>query len=113
MKLTKRWLWGIGGAAALAITSNLLAPKAAHAVAAALVQVVNTRSAPVPNQDVDQPGRHPFPLYCQNCGINTCLTPAVPANTEFVIQAFMWAGLRRPTCFPSQQQSPECQRNSI
>jgi hypothetical protein len=74
------------GAVALAAGVLTLAfPRAAHAVAAALVEVTNTRSNPVPNQDVDAPGRHPYQQSCSTTSI-TCFMPVVPPNTEVVIQ---------------------------
>jgi len=84
MKFVSRLFMGIGGLAAAAVALTILSPKA-HAVVATLVQVANTRSTPVPNQDVDSPGRHP---YEQTCGFvaSGCTFPAVPANTELVIQ---------------------------
>ena len=53
-KVAQRLFVGVGGLAAAAGLA-FLAPKTAHAVTAALVEVVNTRSTPVPNQDVDSP----------------------------------------------------------
>ena len=68
-------------------TLALVTPRAAHAFAAALVQVTNTPANPVPNRDVDAPGRHPFASSCtEGFGGQTCLFRAVPANTEYVIQ---------------------------
>jgi hypothetical protein len=74
------------GAVALAAGVLTLAfPHAAHAVAAALVEVTNTRSNPVPNQDADAPGRHPYQQSCSATSI-TCFMPVFPPNTEVVIQ---------------------------
>ena len=68
-------------------TLALITPRAAHAVAAALVEVANTSANPVPNRDVDAAGRHPFALQCSASGGDTeCFFPVVPANTEWVIQ---------------------------
>lgn len=90
MKFVQRLFIGIGGLAAAATLLAVLAPKAAHAVTATLVQVVNTRSTPVPNQDVDQPGRHPYQQMCFSSinqgGTISCAMPAIPPNTELVIQ---------------------------
>ena len=84
MKLLQRILMGIGGLAAAGALLMVVSPKA-HALAATLVQVTNTRSTPVPNQDVDSPARHP---YAQTCGFvsSGCNFPPVPPNTELVIQ---------------------------
>jgi hypothetical protein len=89
MKFVQRLLMGIGGLAAAAALLAVLAPKAAHAVTATLVEVVNTRSTPVPNQDVDAPGRHPYSQTCSSTGSGNffgCDMPTVPPNTEVVIQ---------------------------
>jgi hypothetical protein len=86
MKFVQKLLMGIGGLAAAGVLLTLVSPKA-HAIAAALVEVTNTRSAPVPNQDVDAPARHPFALVCRFLTSSVgCNPPPVPANTEFVIQ---------------------------
>src|SRR5580693_8024830 len=84
MKFVQRLFMGIGGMAAAAALLTTVSPKA-HAVVATLVQVVNTRSTPVPNQDVDIPGRHPYQQSCVS-GTFLCTMPAVPPNTELVIQ---------------------------
>jgi hypothetical protein len=84
MKFVSGLFMAIGGLAAAGVLLTVLSPKA-HAVVATLVQVANTRSSPVPNQDVDAPARHP---YAQTCGFvsSGCNFPVVPANTELVIQ---------------------------
>ena len=75
------------GAMALAAGVVTLAfPRAAHSFAAVLVQVTNTASTPVPNQDVDAPGRHPYQQTCSSANSESCVMPVVPANTELVIQ---------------------------
>ncbi len=91
MKFVQRLFMGIGGLAAGAALLAVVAPKAAHAVTATLVEVVNTRSTPVPNQDVDHPGRHPYQQSCfsnvNQGGLVNCTMPTVvPPNTEVVIQ---------------------------
>jgi len=69
-----------------------VAPKAVHAAAAALVEITNTRSNPVPNQDVDIAARHPFTatcyVYANGGAFASCQpTPAPPATGyETVIQ---------------------------
>ena len=82
------------GAAALAAGALILAtPRAAHAIAATLVQVTNTTADPVPNKDVDNPARHPFAAACTNQGNGndgpvTCSpAPGPPAGAETVIQS--------------------------
>ena len=84
MKYVSRLFMAIGGFASAALLLTVMSPKA-HAVVATLVQVANTRSTPVPNQDVDSPARHP---YAQTCGFvsSGCSFPVVPPNTQLVIQ---------------------------
>ena len=92
MKLINNRFVQAGAALSIVATLALVTPRAAHAVAAALVQVTNTSANPVPNQDVDAPGRH---LYQSTCVTTTgdssgkqfvCSLSAVPANRELVIQ---------------------------
>src|SRR5580700_2667478 len=90
MKFVQRLFMGIGALAAVAALLTVVSPKA-HALAATLVEVVNTRSAPVPNQDIDHPGRHPYQQSCfsnaNQGGLVNCTMPTVvPPNTELVIQ---------------------------
>jgi hypothetical protein len=92
MKFVQRLLMGIGGLAAAAALLTAVSSKA-HALAATLVEVVNTRSTPVPNQDVDAPGRHLYQFSCLAVGTDqndalACQMPAVPPNTELVVQNF-------------------------
>jgi len=57
MKFAKMTLMGIGG---LALAGLLLIRKAAHAVVATLVEVVNTTANPVPNLDTERNARIPY-----------------------------------------------------
>ena len=60
MNFAKRFLAVAGAIAVAAILGAVVAPKAAHAVAAALVQVTNTTTNPVPSVDVNTPAEEPF-----------------------------------------------------
>jgi hypothetical protein len=71
-----------GALALAAMLLNIVAPKAAHAIVATAVQVMNTSATPVPTLDTGAPGRHPFALYCE--GSTSCTTSLVPAGTTFV-----------------------------
>jgi hypothetical protein len=78
----------VAGAALL-----LLAPKSAHAVVAALVQVANTSATPVPVSSVNDPGRIPYQAtmittlgQCQNVTSCGFIFNAVPANHRLAIQ---------------------------
>jgi hypothetical protein len=73
-----------GTVALVAGVVMLAVPRAAHGIAAALVQVTNTSANPVLNQDVDALGRHPFMSSCS--GPNSCSLSTVPPNRELVIQ---------------------------
>lgn len=89
------------GAVALAAGALTLAlPQAAHAVAAALVQVTNTAANPVINQNVDSPGRSPYvqSAACSSSSSNTCFAtfPAVPANKRLVVQ-YIASSVNTPT----------------
>jgi hypothetical protein len=54
MKFAKSILTGTGAVVLAGMILTLLAPRAAHAVAATAVQVVNSSSSPVPNLDVER-----------------------------------------------------------
>jgi|SRR5580658_3354639 hypothetical protein len=105
MKFVKRLFMGIGGLAAAAALLAVVAPKAAHAVTATLVEVVNTRSTPVPNQDVDAPARHPYQASCYTSGTTpegiSCQMPAVPPNTELVVQNVSMALYNQAPIYPA------------
>ena len=51
MQFTKRLLTGLGAVALAAMLLSLAAPKAVHAIVAALVEVTNTPANPVPTAD--------------------------------------------------------------
>ncbi len=75
------------GAVALGILT-LTFPKAAHALAATLVQVTNTPANPVPNKDVDQQGRN-FYQARQTCDPGPYCSlyfPSVPTGQRLIIQ---------------------------
>ena len=54
MKFAKSILTGTGAVVLAGLILVALVPKAAHAVAATAVQVVNSPSSPVPNLDVER-----------------------------------------------------------
>lgn len=71
---------------ALALGASLLTlavPRAAHAVAAALVQVTNNYSTPVPVATV---ARTPYWSTAQ-CASDVCSTTSVPAGHRLVVQS--------------------------
>ncbi len=88
MKNVKSILIGTGSVALAGLILTLVVPRAAHAIVATAVLVENTTASPVPNKDVDQPGRHAF---TQSCAVpinsSTCsMQPPVPAGNVFVVQ---------------------------
>jgi len=86
-KLAKRFLIISGAVTLAAILAAAIAPKAAHALAAALVQVTNTAANPVPILDVNTPAEEPFQTQlCSGFGQfgNQCIAPlffVVPSTT--------------------------------
>lgn len=88
MKFAKSILMGTGSLVLAGLILTLLVPKAAHAIAATAVQVMNTIASPVPNQNVDEPGRHPFGLLgSSNSGGNSTVF-TVPAGQRYVIEEY-------------------------
>lgn len=89
MRLLKRLSIGALGLAAV-VMLTIMAPKAAKAISATMVQVVNTAPNPVYNQDVDSPGRQPLQETCyagKPQGFTmVCEMPLPSANSEFVVQ---------------------------
>jgi len=86
-KFGKRILMVTGAVTLAAILSASIAPRAAHALVAALVQVTNTAANPVPTLDVHTPAEEPFQTQlCLGFGAfaNQCLAPqifTVPSTT--------------------------------
>jgi hypothetical protein len=79
LKFAKSILMGTGAVVLAGLILALLAPRAAHAIVATAVQVENTRSTPVPNQDVDIAARHPYTANC-SVGIPTQVIDTSTAN---------------------------------
>jgi hypothetical protein len=90
MKFTRSMLMGTGGLLA-GLTLTLLAPKAAHAVVATLVEVANTTSSPVNNLDTERNARIPYQSTAYatcGAGISNCFfsPTSVPAGYRLVVQ---------------------------
>src|ERR1700760_272083 len=97
MKNLKPTLTGAGSAVLAMLVLSTLAPKAAHAVTAALVQVVNTSANPIPNRDQDNPAQQPFQFLAQpdtrGTGQNQASTNiSVPAGKRLVLD-YVSAGI--------------------
>jgi hypothetical protein len=92
MKLARRILMALGSIA-LAFVLVMSSPKAAHAVVAALVEVVNTAANPVIVSNINDPGRVPylselFGTTRANCSFGECLLnfPVVPSGHRLVVE---------------------------
>jgi hypothetical protein len=89
MNIIRKAMTLLGSISLLALLLVVLAPRAARGVAAALVQVANTYSNPVPTSDVA-----PMQPYLSSCYANTppisseaaCDLP-VPAGERLVVQS--------------------------
>ena len=86
MKFVQRLFVAIGGLGAAAALLTIVSPKA-HALVATLVEVVNTASNPVINQDRDSQARN-FYQFEQSCSGSPCslFYPAVPTGKRLIIQ---------------------------
>jgi hypothetical protein len=96
-KFAKRILMISSAVTLAAILAAAIAPKAARALAAALVQVTNTTANPVPNLDVNTPGEEPLEtMICVDDGafssFGVCagtypvsLKPIIPGPNNFIV----------------------------
>jgi hypothetical protein len=75
MLFLKRGLMAAGALALAAMLLNFVAPRAAHALVATAVQVMNTSDAPVMTRDVDRAGSKALVLQCTAAASDTCTTP--------------------------------------
>jgi hypothetical protein len=89
-RLPKSVLSFCGGALALGVLI-LAAPRAAHAIAATLVQVTNTAANPVPNLDTERNARIPYQstINATPCSVGPCdfLLSTVPVGYRLVAQS--------------------------
>ena len=95
MQVLKRLLMGFGSILAAALLLVVAAPKSAHALVAALVQVSNTPANPVPVVDVQSAAQQSVELECnpaeQICyeiqpdGSNNNTAWIVPSGMRYVI----------------------------
>lgn len=92
MNFMKRVLMVAGATALAGVFALMVAPKAAHGVVAALVQVVNTSANPVPNLDVNTPAEEPLQaILCFDSGNGECA--ALPLPNFFVVPTTTTDGL--------------------
>ena len=83
MKFAKFILTGAGAIVLAGLILTLLAPKAAHAIAATAIQVMNTSTSPVP-VDEDNSARHAFTLQCEGYA-QFCWTNLAPSTGISVV----------------------------
>jgi hypothetical protein len=87
MLFLKRGLTVAGTLALAAMLLNFVAPRAAHALVATAVQVMNTSDAPVMTRDVDRAGSKALVLQCTAAASDTCTTPPPPDGYTFVLDS--------------------------
>jgi len=103
MKFMKSIMMGTGGVALAGLVLTLAAPKTAHALVAAAVQVVGIASVSA----IDEPGRTPYQAVSGNLsclGIGNCVYTfqPIPANHRLVLQQIS-GGLGSNLANPSAQ----------
>jgi hypothetical protein len=86
MSFLKRGLMAAGALALAAMLLDFVAPRAAHALVATAVQVMNTSATPVMIRDVDAAGLIPRVLQCTAAASDTCTTQTPPGYT-FVLDS--------------------------
>jgi hypothetical protein len=87
MNLLRKALIPLGGVAITSLLLTLLAPPAAHAIVATLVQVANTTANPVPTIDASKTAANIVNLTC-NAGSGFCYqipTTGVTAATPYTV----------------------------
>lgn len=85
MKFARRALTIFGGAVLLVALAGLLAPKAAHALVATLVQVTNTSANPVPTVAVDT--RNVNVVNTPNVNVSNALTVGIDSSNNTITLA--------------------------
>ena len=86
MQIVRRLLIGVGAIVLVALVFTLAAPKSAHALVAALVQVTNTTSNPAVTLDADKATRIPYESASQAAGsAGTCGDTAVCQFNGFTV----------------------------
>jgi hypothetical protein len=124
MQFVKRLFMGVGAVALTAMVLSLTAPKVAHGMVAALVQVVNTTTNPVVNLSADTSTRLPyqsaqtFPwTFSSTLGTQEVPFAQVPAGYRLVTESvsatlvvysgnptpngYICTEFNQTTCFPS------------
>jgi len=83
MNLLRKFFVPVGGFAIMAILLTLAAPRAAHAVVAALVEVVNTTANPAITQDTSKQASQIVNLYCPSA--SSTLMPCYQLDEDGVL----------------------------
>jgi hypothetical protein len=102
MKFLKAFLTVIGGGSVLVVIGLVATPKSAHALVAALVEVVNTAAAPAVTQDVGKLAGQAVQVWCPFSFVG-CFAPypsvsaptyTVPVGQSLMVTSvdFVWKG---------------------
>ena len=104
MKFAKSFLTGTGALVLAGLVLSLLAPKAAHAIAATMVLVENTAASPVPNLDTERNARVPYESAGSEFCEGTCSggSTAVPAGYRLVVQSVSLGASSLQSAFAGQ-----------
>ena len=94
MNLLRKVLIPLGGVAVASLLLTIVAPRAAHALVATLVQVVNTTTNPAIVSNMDDQGRTPYQAQILGTSAANCPAEgscaftfdAVPAGHRLVVQ---------------------------
>lgn len=86
MNFAKKAWMAVGGLLFAAVLLSLAAPKAAHGLVAALVQITNTPANPVPVTEVAIRQPYTFSCIAQSANGAAVCAIAVPAQERFVVQ---------------------------
>jgi len=91
MRFAKRFLMVAGAGALAGILAIAIAPKTAHGLVAALVQVSNTTANPVPTEDIRGSASQILELACptNDGGQEFCVQddPSTPSSSPFTVPA--------------------------
>jgi hypothetical protein len=96
MRFAKNILMAAGALVLALMLLSVMAPKAVHAVAATMVQVVNTTSQPIPSQDISRLPSKNVQLNCnaianacaiveQNGTLDSTTPYKVPSGMDFIV----------------------------
>jgi hypothetical protein len=116
MKIFKRFLMGLGAVLLLAVSLQLVAPKAVHAVVSTLVTVANTSANPVAVEQVKQGSANFINLAFNTTSLGydellpngTTTAFALPAGEKLVITDISWEVI----CQGNPFNGPQCEKSA-